>query len=747
MRHPAGRAILVTVMVALLGLPAPVRAAPGAPDIRFLLPNYFGTGVGVTDDDLAVGDFNGDGAVDVAVTTALLDLEPEPGRAAESGLPVLLGNGRGRFSSPVVTDLPVFEGVTDLDTADLNGDAIDDLVAVLTDTGSPHRHRVATLLGNGDGTFELVVLGPLTVDGHIVAADLDGDGTDDVAFADDDSDTLDDGIEVAFGNGDGTLGPFDYYPKDVFCCISDIDLADVDGDGLLDLVYDGLTVRLNLGDRAFGPEIHSSNHGFRFNTDIFTLADFDDDGVVDMAGVDYSGGTVSIRLGDGEGRFVPFREYEDIGDQANWIASADFTNDGRMDIIAAANWDVSVLLTGKGDGTFTGFNGVLSSARGITAADVNRDGLQDIVALDLAEQVVVSTALRPGFFRAPMTYQTPVAGFGDWPMRAADVNGDTRPDLVIAVDDQVATHLSRGLGRFGRGIVSTGVGDALSIALGDVDEDGVLDLVAGTHAVDNVRVAIGRGNGSFNPAVGISNGSGASVLGLNLADFDDDGHLDIVSNTFGPLSVLPGRGDGTFGSPIKSGQSTGAQFAVPVADFDGDGLLDAASVNWTGSADNAFTTVYLNLGNGDGTFTYLESIGIGTNVDEDGARAADLDGDGDVDLVIAGSEGSHSGSDALVVLENTGGTLDEVVEFYDAGCSDLDIGDLNGDQRPDAATACDEFAYVNQNLGDGTYGPPLELPAISGQISTAIADFTGDGRRDVVVLTFGEFTLYVNVTR
>lgn len=209
---------------------------------------------------------------------------------------------------------------------------------------------------------------------------------------------------------------------------------------------------------------------------------------------------------------------------------------------------------------------------------------------------------------------------------------------------------------------------------------------------------LGRGNGRFDPARPMSNGSGAAILGIAVGDVNADGNPDIVSNTFTSLSVLPGNGDGTFDAPLLSSAGAGDQRSTLLGNVTGDGAVDAVSAVITGTNDNARTTLYVNRGNGDGTFTLVSSRTADTNVHA--AALADLSGDGQLDVALVGIKGTDTGRTGLYRFVNAGGVL----------------------QAP---------SY--QPAGAG-FGPPLGLPTGHDPMSVTAADFTGDGRPDIVEL-------------
>ena len=332
-----------------------------------LRTNSYTAGAGFLD-SLAIGDFNGDGKADLAMTDA-------------NGLNVsiLLSNGDGTFKPPVSYPAGNPNAVV---TADFNGDGKLDL-AVADNNGPNTNGAVAILLGNGDGTFKAAVNYSAGLDPNAIAVgDFNGDGKLDVVVAN--SDGAD--ISVLLGDGDGTFQPATSYSTGSGSSPLSVAVGDFNRDGKLDLVvgqFNALSVFLGNGDGTFQPAVNYNGGGEPISV---AVGDFNRDGRLDLAVTDIGGGQVLVLLGNGDGTFQNPVSYSTPGDPA-WVAPADLNGDGKLDLSVLNIGTVCNvnLLLGKGDGTFqpamnyslpTCDNGLAAGAVGV--GDFNRDGKLDL---------------------------------------------------------------------------------------------------------------------------------------------------------------------------------------------------------------------------------------------------------------------------------------------------------------------------------------------------------------------------------
>ena len=352
----------------------------------------------------------------------------------------------------------------------------------------------------------------------------------------------------------------------------------------------------------------------------------------------------------------------------------------------------------------------------VAVADVNGDGKPDvIVANSFGRSVGVLLGNGDGTFQTAVTYPCPQPNF----VAVADVNGDGKPDVIVAT----------------WGVVGT--------------SDGL------------VGVLMGNGDGTFQPVVLYDSG-GIDASSLAVADVNGDGKPDIVvTNSFcrgndscltGSVGVLLGNGDGTFQPSVTYGSGGyGGANSVAIADLNGDGKLDlvvANSWNCPGASCGPTTgTVGILLGNGDGTFQPAVAYSSG-GILASSVAVADLNRDGKPDLLVSTLyyEGGANGGTVGVLLGNGDGTF-QPVETYSSGgwyASSIAAADVNADGNPDAVVAnqCDDTDYgpcegiVGVLLGDagGTFQPALTYNGGSpGLVSVAVADVNGDGRPDLVV--------------
>ena len=310
------------VALAMVSLPGTAASAGAAP-ITFTAPGTFDAS-GPSPRAFAPADFNGDGFLDVAAANLNGTLPGE-------GLPVLLGDGTGTLSAPLLTVSGHQQSALDVAAADFDGDGTQDLaVPTITGSGLSATYRLRIMLGNGDGTFAMGITFP-GARSRALAGDVSSDGKADVVFLTKSGAGVP-SINVALGNGDGSFGPPVAYSPGFSISVDDIELADVNGDGELDLVFlEGCpTVRINHGDGTFGPQICSTDPQARIGGVTMAVADFTGDGKLDLATGDASGGHVTISKGDGAGTFTFFKQYGGLAYQVVSIASATSPATGRL---------------------------------------------------------------------------------------------------------------------------------------------------------------------------------------------------------------------------------------------------------------------------------------------------------------------------------------------------------------------------------------------------------------------------------
>jgi len=362
--------------------------------------------------------------------------------------------------------------------------------------------------------------------------------------------------------------------------------------------------------------------------------------------------------------------YGSGGQYTSWVAMADLNGDGKPDLVTA-NYGTSTLgvLLGNGDGTFkTAVPYNSGGSLSVTVADVNRDGIPDLV---VTGGVLLGNG--DGTFQPLMVFNSG-GNFGGR-LAVADVNGDGRPDIVLA------------------------------------------------NSGTTVGVLLGNGDGTFQTA--ISYGSGGDAPGsIALADMNGDGKLDIVvanqcpiSNNgycpYGVVGVLLGNGDGTFQTtvPYPSGGFGGP--SVAVGDVNGDGKPDLVVSNPCYRDNNCgHGTVGVLTGNGDGTFRAVYTFSSGGNSAVD-VTLADVNADHKADILVVDECGSCAISGIGVLLGNGNGGFLPAVLYGTGGnrATSIAVGDLNGDGKPDAVAA--NLCTSSSDCATGSIGILLAVRALT----------------------------------
>ncbi len=480
--------------------------------------------------------------------------------------------------------------------------------------------------------------------------------------------------------------------------------------------------------------------------------DLNADGKLDLVVANnISPGAVSVLLGDGAGGFGTNTAFV-TGDGSSSVAIGDLDFDGKPDLAVTNHLSasVSVLINNTPAGgatpSFTRIIPDFQTGDGpneVAIGDMNRDGKPDLVTVNsFAGTVSVLINATPVGGPADFLRLNPDAAAANGPTSVAigDLDRNGMLDLAVAnhLSNDVSVLLGNGDGTFGPHS-EFGIGpECYSVAIGDLNRDGIPDLATASYATQSISVLIGNGDGTFGARSDIATGSPSTAIAIG--DLNQDGKLDLAVTHDVPLvSVLLGVGNGTFGSHADF--TTGdVPTWVAVGDVDREGRLDLVVAN----ASSATVSVLLNnLSQETGPLAFVNTappVGPGSLPID--VAIGDLNRDGKLDLAV----GSAQSRIVSVLLGDGEGAFSPYSIFGTGGESySVAIGDLNLDGKPDLVTANAFYNTVSVLLGngDGTFGPYGDFPVGNFPYSVAIGDVNRDGIPDVAVANQSASTVSV----
>jgi len=459
------------------------------------------------------------------------------------------------------------------------------------------------------------------------------------------------------------------------------------------------------------------------------------------------------------------------------VAGADLNGDGRMDLVAANTGANRLAIYFRGAaGTYPGSpslsigNASTGGPASVAVADLDGDGDIDIASANqTANNLSIFYQTAPGTFPAIPSTILGGAGITAGPVSLAvgDVDGDGRPDIACAdrSGNDLTVFLQGPAGGFSGtpAFTLSGTGSPLQpahVEIGDVNDDGALDLISANGGNDVSIFAYRPAQGGFatEPMVIGDDGSLAAPAWITTGDFDGDGRLDLATcnSTGNDVAVFKQLGGASYSSPspdlvLGNAIYTSDPQGIAIGDLDGDGDLDLVSANEGASELAIFEQ------QSPAVFASKPAATLGSSADTPGVHAvaaADLDGDGRLDLVSA----NRGGGTLSLFYQDALGEFPEAADRVIGGGTlgsptSLATGDFDGDGRADVASANasgNNLAVFVQVLPNGFVGV---TPRILGGVATTrspthvlAADLDADGDLDLVSAnTVGNnLTLFLN---
>lgn len=691
---------------------------------------------GVDVSNIALGDFNNDGVLDLALAGNDLNTFADV-------VSVRLGLGDGSFlpSFPVLTGFRTTGGIT---LADVNNDGNLDLIA----PGSVHlgqgnglfSTRLNYLSGPSNSTFTIV---------QIATGDVDGDGFLDVIEADALSSSPK--LTIRFGNGAGRFDGRNLSHNLARTPVA-FDVTNFNFDVHADLVLVTNTPSGTTSDTQQALVFVGSQVGL-FQAAILPInpesrgvkaADINNDGLIDVAvtmrhsDLNVVGGSLKVFIGTPDGSFdaISF----DAPFQPDNVFAGDTDRDGITDLFITSGSthgiaDMLTVMYGGEDRLFPGRADLQGSFRSI--ADLDRfsviDGGSDqyLLAGGGADSVYVVRVDESGSLVTSFMTQVTIGDVRVNPNESAvaDFNGDGLPDFVLGIDasDLAPVYLSRVDGGFVRAadIVKSQSHDyTSSVEAGDINGDSVIDLVF--YNEFRIEPMLGLGDGSYVPAgqpIAIYErfpDKDIRVRKLQVADVTGDGLNDAVFVTTGPsLHVLLGPIDNDYADwltfPLGDPSLT-LPSDLAVSDFNSDGLADVAASNDFGD--------YVSVVLGDSDSIFSAPISFPAQGFQTYITAGDADGDGVNDLFVG-----NLTTDSVTMLRGVGdGSFGQPQHFFVARTPGFNSGppraildDINGDGRLDLVSGALDVVSVLFNQGGQASGPAIieQDPSNGGPLAKA----------------------------
>ena len=686
---------------------------------------------------LVIRDFNHDQNLDIAV--AYYDT---------NSIHIFLGYGNGTFRNQLIFSLgsshPLF-----LTAGDVNNDNHTDLIVANYDTDS-----IGILLGYGNGSFEDQKIYSTGYDSHpcsIGVGDFNRDNHSDLAV----SNYGTNNIGILFGYGNGTFANQITYTTTHQSNPSSLILEDFNNDDRLDIAvsHNGIgTVGIFFGQEN-GSFLLQTTYSIGSNShpQYITIGYFDQDNISDLAIIDSINNQIHILRGYRDGRFATPTTYDAIYDSYPiWLSIVDVNNNNQSDLVVA-NYglnNVLVLMDYFVEPSTRQTNyGTLEDTGTVSLAigDFNNDSFLDIVYN--AEGIFfILNGFGNGSFNGHAMYSIGSTSISQY-MCVGDLNNDNHTDIISAnrMDGYADIFIGYGNGSFDAMMsYSTGIGSKPQwVALGDVNNDNVLDVISANTGSHSIGILLGNGDGSFATVLIFSTHNDTPPHSVVVGNTNNDNHLDlVVVDKLGWVTIYLGFGNGSFIFWNEYAVNTEGYYIISAAhaDFNSDNRLDIVVAN------TFFNNIGVLLGYGNGTFTAPKLYSTGSASQPYYVIVADFNNDNLSDIAA-----TNHGNDEIVILYGDGNGNFEIKRTYSTGFGSKPYGiiaaDFNNDKNLEIAVTLwgigklavlieyEAAKFVNHAL----YPTGSALHSVS----IATADFNNDNRTDAVVVNSGTDNLHV----